>query len=190
MIAMFDHPRSRALAREGAGRAAVAHDLLAPELIEGDWPAGFEPDQAALRPFAVQRWLQDLDRIGVGDIELDVIATPGEAPDHVCLLDRAARVLYSGDILLHGPVWSHLEGGDVRALASSYDRLAEFADDFDMILPSHGEPCLDPDLLDEALAGVARVLDGSAPSTASIDPWGRRHRRYAFDRISILQATH
>ena len=39
----------------------------------------------------------------------EVIHAPGEAPDHICLLDRADRVLFCGDILLDGPVWTHLE---------------------------------------------------------------------------------
>jgi len=188
-IVMFDHPRARALAREGASHAAVARDLLAPGLVEGAWPHGFDADRAWLPPFAVQRWLRDGDRVGVDDLELDVIATPGEAPDHICLLDRASRTLFSGDILLHGGVWSHLEGGDVRELVASYRRLAVDAGAFDTILPSHGEPCLDADLLDEALAGAEGVLDGTAAFEARIDPWGRRYRRYPFGRISIHQSA-
>jgi glyoxylase-like metal-dependent hydrolase (beta-lactamase superfamily II) len=115
-----------------------------------------------------------------------VIHTPGEAPDHICLLDRANRILFCGDILLQGPVWTHLEGGSVEDLVASYRKLMGYFDDFDHLMPGHNEPWLDKDLLPETLAGAERILSGQAEYQEIVDPWNRRLRRYSFGRFQIL----
>jgi len=75
-----------------------------------------------------------------------VIYTPGEAADHICLLDRADRILFCGDILLYGPVWTHLEGGSLKDLLMSYKRLMGYFEKFDHLMPGHNQPWLDKDL--------------------------------------------
>lgn len=188
-IMMLDHPFTRRLAAEGASNLALSRDLLAPHLVEGPWPPGFDPARAILPPFHVHRFLADGEIVAVGGRELEVISTPGEAADHVCLLERSAQTLFCGDILLHGAVWSHLEHGSIEQLAASYGTLLAHADEFDVLMPSHSEPGLPVDLLSEAAAGAERILGGSTDPTCETDPWGRRYRRHAFERISILEAV-
>jgi glyoxylase-like metal-dependent hydrolase (beta-lactamase superfamily II) len=69
----------------------------------------------------------------VGGRDLEVIHTPGEAPDHICLWDRADRLLFCGDILLHGPVWTHLQGGRLADLVKSYRKLMNYFSEFDRL---------------------------------------------------------
>lgn len=185
-IAMLDHPLSRRVAERGVPNQTMQTEILAAGLVTGPWPRGFDPDGFALPPFEVSRWLTDGDRIDLGGRDLEVIHTPGEAPDHICLLDRANRILFSGDILLHGPVWTHLEGGSLKDLLASYRRLMGYFDDFDHLMPRHNEPWLDKDLLPETLTGAERVASGEAESREIVDPWNRRLRQYSFGRFSIL----
>ena len=98
------------------------------------------------------------ETIELGGIRLKVLHTPGEAPDHICLLDETHRILFSGDILLEGAVWSHLDGGDVGALRDSYELLMRHYDEFDFLMPCHNAPCQAKDLLPVALAGAETVL--------------------------------
>ena len=88
----------------------------------------------------------------------EVIHAPGEAPDHICLLDRADRILFCGDILLDGPVWTHLEGGSLKDLVKSYRKLMSYFGEFDRLMPGHNQPWLDKDLLPETLEGAEKVL--------------------------------
>jgi len=185
-IAMFDHPLSRRIAEGGVSPEALRTEILAKNLVTPPWPEGFDPAGRDLPPFEVSRWLADGDRVDLGGRELEVIHTPGEAPDHICLLDRADRILFCGDILLHGPVWTHLEGGSVDDLAASYRRLMGYVGDFDHLMPGHNEPFLDRDLLPESLAGAERILAGQAEFGEIVDPWNRRLRRYSFGRFEIL----
>ena len=188
-IAMFDHPLARRVAESGLSEGLMRAELLADRLVTGPWPASFDARHAALPPFAVQRWLRDGDRIDLGGCDLEVIHTPGEAPDHICLLDRAGRTLFCGDILLHGPVWTHLEGGSVSDLVGSYRRLMGRFAEFDHLMPGHNEPWLEKDLLPESLAGAQRVAAGEAESREIVDPWHRKLKRYDFGRFQILTRT-
>lgn len=185
-IAMFDHPLSRRIAEEGVSHQILHTEILAENLVTQPWPRGFDPGGLALPPFEVRRWLREGDRIDLGGRDLEVIHTPGEAPDHICLLDRTERILFCGDILLQGPVWTHLEGGSVEDLVTSYRKLMDSFEDFDHLMPGHNRPWLDKDLLPETLAGAEQIVAGQAEFREIVDPWNRRLRQYSFGRTEIL----
>jgi glyoxylase-like metal-dependent hydrolase (beta-lactamase superfamily II) len=184
-IAMFDHPISRRVAAEGASHQIMQHEILAENLVTKPWPHDFDPSDFALLPFNVNHWLRDGDRLELGGQDLEVIYTPGEAVDHICLLDRAERLLFCGDILLDGPVWTHLEGGNLEDLVKSYRKLMGYFEEFDHLMPGHNQPWLDKSLLPETLAGAEKVLSGQAEGADIIDPWNRRLKQYSFGRFSI-----
>lgn len=185
-IAMFDHPLSRRVAEHGVGHDIVQRDILADPLITKPWPTGFDPNGFDLPPFQVSRWLREGDRIDLGGRDLEVIFTPGEAVNHICLLDRTNRILFCGDILLHGPVWTHLDGGSLTDLAASYRTLMASFDAFDHLMPGHNVPWLDKDLLPEALAGVEHVITDDVEAQPITDPWNTPLKQYFFDRISFI----
>jgi glyoxylase-like metal-dependent hydrolase (beta-lactamase superfamily II) len=185
-VAMFDHSLSHRVAENGVSHQTMQNDILAENLVIKPWPQGFDPNGFSLPPFRVHRWLRPGDRIDLGDRDLFVIPTPGEAADHICLLDRTDRILFCGDILLRGSVWTHLEGGNLNDLVMSYKRLMGYFDDFDYLMPSHNEPWLGKELLPASLAGAEKVLAGEAEYREITDPWNRRLRQYSFDQFSIL----
>jgi Zn-dependent hydrolases, including glyoxylases len=185
-VLMFDHPLSHRVAEMGVSHQTMQNEILAERLVIPPWPQGFNPDSFALPPIRVSRWLRPGDRIDLGDRDLLVIHTPGEAEDHICLLDGTDRLLFCGDILLHGPVWTHLEGGNVNHLLMSYRRLMGYFDDFDHLMPGHNEPWLGKELLPASLAGAEKVISGLAEYREITDPWNRRLRQYSFDQFSIL----
>lgn len=185
-IAMFDHPSSHRVAEKGVSHQTVQTEILAENLVIKPWPQDFDPNGFSLPPFPVSRWLTDGDRIDLGNRDLEVIHTPGEAADHICLLDRTERMLFCGDILLHGPVWTHLEGGSLKELIMSYQRLMGYFDDFDYLMPGHNEPWINKNLLPESLTAAEKVASGKAEYQATTDPWNRKLRQHSFGRFDIL----
>lgn len=185
-IAMLDHPLSHHVAKKGAPHQTLQTEIVAENLVTQPWPQGFDPRTFYLPPFSVSRWFKDGERLNLGGEDLEVIHTPGEAPDHICLLDRAHRILFCGDILLHGPVWTHLEGGSLPDLITSYRKLMNYFDEFDHLMPGHNQPWLDKDLLPETLEGAEKVLSGQAESGEIVDPWNRLLKQYSFGRFQIL----
>lgn len=185
-IVMFDHPRSHHVAEKGVSQATMQREILSENLVIKPWPRGFDPNGFSIPPFKVSRWLEDGERLNVGGKDLEVIHTPGEAPDHICLLDRADRLLFCGDILLRGPVWTHLEGGSLENLITSYRKLMNYFEDFDHLMPAHNQPWLEKNLLPETLAGAEGILSGEVEPREIVDPWNRRLKQYSFGGFEIL----
>lgn len=185
-IAMFDHPRSHEVAQRGIGREQRTTEILASHLFTRPMPASLDLGDGSLASFPVERWLRDGDRIDLGGRELEVIHTPGEAPDHICLLDRREGILFCGDILLEGPVWTHLEGGSLPDLVSSYRKLMGSFADIRHLMPSHNTPWLDRWLVPETLRGAEVVLAETAAYELVTDPWGRQLRLHRFGQFQIL----
>jgi hydroxyacylglutathione hydrolase len=76
--------------------------------------------------------------IRFGEIRLAVLHTPGHTEGSVCLLDRDAGLLFSGDTLFAGG-WGRVDlpGGDPAEMATSLARLSELEDAIE-VFPGHG----------------------------------------------------
>lgn len=74
-----------------------------------------------------------------GEIDLEVLHTPGHTEGSVCLLSRADGLLLSGDTLFSGS-WGRtdLPGGSDEQMAASLARLSDL-DERLRVLPGHGE---------------------------------------------------
>ena len=104
---------------------------------------GLENPDAMAAPFPIPPSIPALDleegsRIRFGDIDLQVLHTPGHTEGSVCLLSHEERVLLSGDTLFAGG-WGRtdLPGGDHEAMIESLSRLSTLEDGL-TVLPGHG----------------------------------------------------
>ena len=84
--------------------------------------------------------LQGGETIDQGEFSFEVLWTPGHSPGHVCLLDRARRILISGDHVLPATfsnVGLHSQSGP-DPLPSYLRSLRAIRDlDVDLVLPAH-----------------------------------------------------
>lgn len=80
-------------------------------------------------------FLADGDTFTVGDLEFQVLNTPGHSPGSICLL--CGEYMFSGDTLFKGTCgrWD-LIGGDQDTMMQSLKRLAELPGDY-KVLPGH-----------------------------------------------------
>lgn len=93
--------------------------------------------------------LFDGDRLEVGGITLEVLHTPGHAPDHLCFYLREGASLFAGDnILGEGTAVIAPPEGNMSDYLASLRRLRELH--IDRIYPGHFRP----------LHGGAAVIDG------------------------------
>jgi glyoxylase-like metal-dependent hydrolase (beta-lactamase superfamily II) len=87
--------------------------------------------------FAPDVLLSDGDRVSGRDFTLEVIATPGHAPDHLCFADTARSVLFCGD---HVMGWNTTvvapPEGNMADYMRSLERLLERTEE--VFLPGHG----------------------------------------------------
>ena len=104
---------------------------------------GLENPGASNAPFPIPPSVPAVDlaegsRIKFGEIDLDVLHTPGHTEGSVCLVAAGERMLFTGDTLFVGS-WGRtdLPGGDESQMIDSLSRLSTLADDL-RVLPGHG----------------------------------------------------
>ena len=111
-----------------------------------------------------------------GDVSLEVLHTPGHAPDHICLWHDASRTLFGGDLLIEGStvVVPGTRGGDLIAYLDSLSRVAALEPR--QVLPAHGPVIDDPIGLIERYSAhrasrereVLAAIEGGADSIDAI----------------------
>ena len=100
------------------------------------------------------------DVFDLGDRKLEVVEVPGHTEGSICLLDSENDLLFTGDnnnIL----VWLFLDGClPLDAYLETLINLKQRAEEFETILPGHGEP-LDKAFIDEQITCAQNILSGA-----------------------------
>ena len=169
------------------GRAAGSDtDAVAGFLREGwvwkDLPSNFDAASYRSRPFEITRIVDEGDVIDLGGRELEIINTPGHAPDSICLLDRQNRLLFTGDTFYLAPLYTHLEGSDFDAYADSAERLASLVSEFDSAMTSHNVPKVDGAYMTKLHDAFSAIESGTAENVTISDGY----REYDFGDFSII----
>jgi hydroxyacylglutathione hydrolase len=143
-----DHAGGAAALKRATGAELYAPAEAAPAIRVADadrigltWAQsfGFYPADYVWEPAEVEHEFSDNDRIRVGDLEIEAIATPGHCAGHYCLLlsggDRVS--LFSSDCVFYGGaiILQNVEDANVQQYAASCNRIADL--EFDALLPGH-----------------------------------------------------
>ncbi len=150
----MDHAGGAARFRERLGAEVIAPSGAAHALRTGDEravaldvakAAGFYAADYRFEPVEVAREVKEGDRIAVGDLELEVIDTPGHCDGHVSyvLHGRERTYLFAGDAVFSGGrvVLQNIHDCSIQKSAASIAKLAKL--EFDALLPGHAAICLD-----------------------------------------------
>ena len=94
------------------------------------------PDAQSFTP---DRWLEDGDRVTLGETEWEVYHCPGHTPGHVIFFHRAANFAQVGDVLFQGSIGrtDFPRGNFDQLIASITTRLWPLGDDVAFV-PGHG----------------------------------------------------
>ena len=115
-----------------SGATAIKARFPDARFLKAPWP-----DRDVRYPVGWER-LQDGDLIRAGDTALLAVATPGHAPDHLCLWDEGSRTVFCGDLAVKGTTVFIPSGpdGDLAAYLSSLQRVRDLEPQ--RMLPAHG----------------------------------------------------
>ena len=136
----LDHATAAgSLAREFGVKIEGPHkdDLyLIEELSEAGKKYGFPKEQ----PFVPDRWLNDGDKVSVGEVEFDVVHCPGHTPGHVVFVQPKMKVAFVGDVLFRGSIGrtDFPRGNHDQLLGSIRGKLFPRGDDITFV-PGHGQ---------------------------------------------------
>lgn len=96
---------------------------------------GFPPGEA----FVPDRWLDEGDRVEVGDQVLDVHHCPGHTPGHVIFVHRPSAIAIVGDVIFQGSIGrTDFPRGDHETLLDSIRQRIWPLGDQVTLLPGHG----------------------------------------------------
>ena len=102
------------------------------------------------------------DSLNLGDRELRIIHLPGHTPGSIAVLDVQNKVLISGDpIQAHGRIFMFGDHRNMEDYIASLEHLESFADQFDVIWPSHADIPVSPAVIRKLRDGAQAVLDGT-----------------------------
>ncbi|MEQ8861460.1 MAG: MBL fold metallo-hydrolase [Pseudomonadales bacterium] len=168
-----------------ARSAGAPHEAVA-EVVSDAWiwkplPAGFDRAAYRIEPYRIDGFVDEGRVFDLGGRRLEVLLTPGHAPDSLCLLDRDNRLLFTGDTFYPAPLYTHTEGADFARYRDSARRLAELEPLVDYLLPGHNVPWVSS----AYLKAMARAFDAVAAGSADYDVTDGL-REYDFDGFSIL----
>lgn len=163
--------------------------LIGPDEEMRPWPAeGIATHGWRIEPPPPTRVLADGEAIDLGGRVLRVIHTPGHAPDHICLLDERAGVLWAQDQAYYGPHLVYEPGADLGDFVSTTRRLAdELSGSLRTIYTAHClRPTVPPAFLGELADAAEAVAGGAVATTASQGFFGEPVRSADFGHFSIL----
>jgi len=139
--AHIDHIGNVGGLRDQTGAQALLHPADLPLYRSLGMQAGLLGMYDVPRVVALDGDLQDGDRIRAGNVELDVLHTPGHTPGSVCFSfsDGAASTVLSGDTLFAGAIgrWD-LGGTSMEDIVDSIQRKLMPFDDATRVIPGHG----------------------------------------------------
>ena len=100
---------------------------------------GFFPADYEWQPCEVDEEFADGDRLHIGALELEAIATPGHCAGHYCLLlkGREQSYLFGSDCVFWGGaiILQNVVDSSVQEYAASVNKLLDY--EFDALLPGH-----------------------------------------------------
>ncbi len=162
-----------------------SHGLVAEFVSEG-WiwkslPDGFIKDEYYSHPFAISKIVAEGDIIDVGGRQLEILETPGHAPDSICLIDRENRILFTGDTFYLAPLYAHIDGSDFEDYATSAARLAGLTGEIDIAITSHNVPIVDGLYMIALGLAFEQIKAGTVEHVVTDGNW-----EYHFDGFSVI----
>jgi glyoxylase-like metal-dependent hydrolase (beta-lactamase superfamily II) len=116
------------------------HIQAVPAVRDAGYSVGVTAADAGMLP-SYDLLIDDDSVIGVGQLRMRTIATPGHTPGSMCFYVEGTPILLSGDTLFPGgPGNTSFEGGDFPTIITSIDdRLFKNFDPDTIVLPGHGD---------------------------------------------------
>jgi len=100
-------------------------------------PLATHPLDSGRLPVTPEITLSDGDEISVGDLNLEVLHTPGHTPGSICF--RIGRYLLSGDTIFSGGPGKTGTPADLQQIIGSITKKIFVLPDDTLIFPGHGE---------------------------------------------------
>lgn len=177
--------RSEFAEHNARGSFEEAQNELQPGMVwEKHLPRDFDPSTYEIRPYQINEYVQEGDRIKLDDDRsLQVISTPGHSPDSISLLDEKHRMLFVGDAFYHGPILLYRPETNLHDYRQTLEKLAELSTQVDLILPGHNVPNVSSSVLIRAAEEMRKVMNRQLAGRKTDDG---KYLEYSFGEFSFV----
>ncbi len=156
-------------------------EFVGPGWVWKPMPNGVTVNNYYSKPFTITNFINDGDKIDLGDRVLEVFLVPGHTPDALVVMDRAGRLMFTGDTFYPASLYAHMGDANFDDYVKSAERLATMSKDVDILLPAHNEPWVSSDYLQAMYDGFLAIQKpGTQYNIADGD------REYRFDGFTIM----
>lgn len=160
----FDEPFAHEEMPDEAKRETIK---FFPEIGE----TGIRPEDWKAGPAKRVIPLREGDVIDLGGgVKIEIYETPGHTPGSLALLDRAHRLLFTGDMILTWQVWGQLKNSvALRVYLESLEKIASLKSEYDFLAPGHstGAPYLiGNEVPDIYVRGTRKIVAGEVDGEA------------------------
>ncbi len=135
----IDHVGGAADLRDALGVPIEGPHVADKHLLDHVVDSGARFGMTGVRDFAPDRWLDEGDRVEIGELAFDILHCPGHSPGSVVYFNRELRFAHVGDVLFNGSVGrTDLPGSSHATLIRSItEKLLPLGDDVGFIC-GHG----------------------------------------------------
>jgi glyoxylase-like metal-dependent hydrolase (beta-lactamase superfamily II) len=188
VIAVYDDVMSWESSAKGLGKEKMG-EMIEPGAVIKPFPEDFNPDNFFAPPYFVTRWLKEGDTVDLGGRRIEIIHTPGHSSNHISLLDRDARYLFTGDIYYTGGVTSYLPGGNHDEFVESCRKLVGLSSFYDWLMPAHNEPLVEKTQINKMYLAAKGIRDNvikeyTVKRSIAVN-YDILVRKYDFERFSL-----
>lgn len=134
--------------------------------------------------------LENNQRFDLGNRVLRVLHTPGHTEDCICLFDETNGILFSGDVIYEGTLYSMFKSdffgnSNLRDYEQSMKQLEKLVDCITVIHPAHNEISIKPQMIIRAREALQKINNGKASPTKKRFLL-KRVKQYAFKNLKVL----
>jgi hydroxyacylglutathione hydrolase len=135
----IDHVGGAAELREALGVPIEGPHLADKFLLDNVVESGARFGLTGVRNFAPDRWLDEGDKVEIGELSFDILHCPGHSPGSVVFYSKELHFAHVGDVLFAGSVGrTDLPGGSHETLLKSItEKLLPLGDDISFVC-GHG----------------------------------------------------
>lgn len=181
-VYVFDDPLALHLAETGLTKEQVGAEADE-DMFQFGFPACFDPESYHVEPYSVIP-IRDGHIFDLGGRRIRVFHTPGHSEDHIVLYDETNQILFTGDMVYLGALYTHFDNdvfgrGDIYKYRDSLIRVRDAISPDSRLYCSHNDLVTDYAKLCEVIDALQVVIDaetGSAGTDARQDgPIGKGH---------------
>jgi hydroxyacylglutathione hydrolase len=97
-----------------------------------------EKEGMSWKPARVSHWWPPGHRIDLGGRSLEIVHTPGHAPEHISLWERETSTFLAADFVYHGALYAQIAGADLDVYRDTAERLLQLLPGNTHLFGAHG----------------------------------------------------